>query len=196
MYKQRELTMCGGEWLVPYAFIKQPLCFAFSGAANVFLILNADMLGLYVQTKNKQTNKQNKTNIDVKNNRRKRGYYLGQACIRAHQSGIIVGCCTLLKCLSYSVLWNWFSLDLEQQGVFSAPLTGQFSGHTRQKPNRHERSWQICTLLIGQRNSDHAIRTVQIGSEDNMAATPLLYSKSALLMDVKLYKYYKWLVMV
>ena len=41
-------------------------------------------------------------------------------------------------------------------GSISNPLAGKFSGHTRQKPKRHERSRNMCTLLIGQNISDQS----------------------------------------
>ncbi len=48
--------------------------------------------------------------------------------------------------------------------IFKA-LKGKFSRHTHQKPNRHDRSWKMSTLLIGQRNSD---QSEPCRSEDNM----------------------------
>ena len=41
-------------------------------------------------------------------------------------------------------------------GSIFNPLAGKFSGHTRQKPRRHEKSRNMCTLLIGQNNSDQS----------------------------------------
>ncbi len=72
------------------------------------------------------------------------------------------------------------------------PLAGKFSGHTRQKPKRDERSRTICTLLVGQRNSDQS----EPWKSDLKIICPQYHNsmaKSTLLIDVKLYK---WLVMV
>ncbi len=41
-------------------------------------------------------------------------------------------------------------------GSIFNPLAGKFSGHTRQKPKRHEKSRSMYTLLIGQNNSDQS----------------------------------------
>ncbi len=41
-------------------------------------------------------------------------------------------------------------------GSIFNPLAGKFSGHTWQKPKRHERSRSMCTLLIGQNISDQS----------------------------------------
>ncbi len=44
---------------------------------------------------------------------------------------------------------------VEAIGSIFNPLAGKFSGHTWQKPKRHEKS-QSLTLLIGQNNSDQS----------------------------------------
>ena len=70
------------------------------------------------------------------------------------------------------------------------PLAEKFSRHTRQKLKRHERSRNMCTLLIGQNISD---QSEPCRSDLKTTWWQRLDGKHAVLMDMKLYK---WLVMV
>ncbi len=74
-------------------------------------------------------------------------------------------------------------------GSIFNPLAEKFSGILdKELTGRKGHEKCACYWLVKQ---TLLIRTVQIWSEDNMVATPRLYGKTALLMDVKLYKWLK-----